>query len=557
MQHKLLNFLGNRLKRRLIDNNQTNNLISKSAYGHVHDLIMVTNELRYYEDLLSTLGLRFHTIFESFSSSRDGIALRHDCDWSIENALAMAHVEYKANISSTYFLLHPDGFVQKENYFGVVDNKTLKIKSSLLEIAAQLVDMGHEVALHNDLISLALFTKTPPHQFLEQITEAFESAKLHLKGSVAHGSRLCREHGYINYQIFQECESGKVGEEFNKPFVKFDGFSFDKYSLRMKDFGLEYEANFIPHDIYVSDSHGALSISNKKQNKKIDLDKNKSKDVVLETLIQSISSKDKSDIVQCLIHPCHWSPIFNFNQHAFAEIYKRRNINSMNKFVSSLNKKPNILYVKSNISFKSYDESYAKSSNHFVIASSLKVFTQNFLNLNAGRFRNILEVGSGQGEYLNFVKTLCEKDLNDFKTNALGIDGSISGIQLAAKCYPEIYWVADSIEDFLEAAHLELEKLPWLNDINLVLDKTGATFIKTYEGANNFFDSLLSLMSPEGCYVYIASRNFYENNLRKKIYHEWPIDWMGIAENKFGRIEIFDDDFEELKGYYKRVFWVS
>ena len=159
-------------------------------------------------------GLPFVTVADSASLAEPHVALRHDVDWSIENAYAMAIVEHQLGIRSSYYLLHPDGRVTSRNYFGQVSDGRLAIDPQLFDWAARLMDLGHEVGLHNDLISLALATRRQPGEFLEQIVEAFAERGMPLAGSVAHGSRQCRDLGYLNYQIFAELKHEDVALDY-------------------------------------------------------------------------------------------------------------------------------------------------------------------------------------------------------------------------------------------------------------------------------------------------------------------------------------------------------
>ncbi|HRI18696.1 MAG TPA: methyltransferase domain-containing protein, partial [Burkholderiaceae bacterium] len=228
------------------------------------DCVLWTDGTRYAQDFLPQFGLPFVTVADAVGLAEPHVALRHDVDWSIENAYAMAVVEHQLGIRSSYYLLHPDGNVTSRNYFGQVADGRLAIDPRLFDWAARLIDLGHEVGLHNDLISLALATRRQPAEFLEQIVEAFAGRGMPLAGSVAHGSRQCREMGYLNYQIFADFKDEAVAldyrdqpelfERFREGRVEHDGHVVHKFALRMADYGLRYEANFVAREIYLSDS---------------------------------------------------------------------------------------------------------------------------------------------------------------------------------------------------------------------------------------------------------------------------------------------------------------
>jgi hypothetical protein len=225
------------------------------------DAMLWTDGTSYVEEFLPAFGLPITTVIDSHNRADAHVVLRHDVDWSLENALMMAKLEETLGIKASYYLLHPDGFVKEENYFGrVVDGKLL-IKESLFDAAKQFMDMGHEVGLHNDLFSLALYTGVEPSNLLDQIIDAFNKRSIPIRGSVAHGSPLCGKHGFINYQIFEECKKAFVSEAYKGNVVENGNFSFKKYTVKMVDYGLEYEANFVPREVCVSDSGGTFVFS--------------------------------------------------------------------------------------------------------------------------------------------------------------------------------------------------------------------------------------------------------------------------------------------------------
>jgi SAM-dependent methyltransferase len=529
-------------------------VLTSDVYENVHEMIMWADQLRYLEELLPTFKLPFVTMLESMSMKVGHVALRHDCDWSIENALAMATLEHKKGIRSTYYLLHPDGFVQTENYFGRVEGNKLHLSPELFENSRRLVDMGHEVAFHNDLISLSLFTKRPPAEFLEQIIGAFDQQGIKIRGSVAHGSKLCPELGYVNYQLFKECEPAKVAEVFRSPFVERDGFRVEKYKINMKDYGLEYEGNFARREVTVSDSGGRWLLVYR--NEKTDFAKHQDSEAMMAQLRSYLGRRTPTGAVQCLVHPCHWSALGNYNERIARSIATKRDTDAGEPVDAAKKDVSNVIYAKHNPIFASYDNAYTANAQHFTIATSVKAFTETFVRDNAAKLGRVLEVGCGQGDYLHTIKLLRDEAHAGPEMKAVGVDGSIKAIEACATRYPDCLWAADTVEGFLSAVRSgAVPDHPWLRELDLVVDKTGTTFIKDFEEAAAFFDAVLDLLTPGGGYLYVASRDFYETKLRTNIYKSWPCDWMELAAQKFGRAERFDDELPGLKGYYKRVYW--
>lgn len=305
---------------------------------HVVESVLWTDGTRYVEDFVGQFGLPCVSVAESAVLREPHVALRHDVDWSIENAFAMATLEYELGLRSTYFLLHPDGRITDRNYFGHIEGGQLVIDPRLFEWASRLIDLGHEVALHNDLISLALATRRQPAEFLEQIVEAFTRKGMPLAGSVAHGSRTCRELGYMNYQIFEELQhlhvavdyqnSPELFDRFNEVRVVLDGHEVPKFNLRMADYGLKYEANFVPWEVYVSDSSAHWSVWRQRGSNPVELtrfERHQDGAEVRAHLGRLLHEKQPRSAVQCLIHACHWGPLLQFNAKSVAAVRKRRN----------------------------------------------------------------------------------------------------------------------------------------------------------------------------------------------------------------------------------------
>ena len=139
--------------------------------------------------------------------------------------------------------------------------------------------------------------------------------------------------------------------------------------------------------------------------------------------------------------------------------------------------------------------------------------------------------------------------------SGLGVDGSPGAIVTCAGRYPDLRWAADPLEHFL-ATHDELaldaQGQPLRYD--LVLDKTGAIFIESYEAACHYFSRIDALMRPGALYVYIASRHYYDEVLRKQKYSGWPRDWLTLAGDTWEAVLTDDDVAPAQRGYYKRAF---
>lgn len=529
--------------------------------------ILWTDQTRYVQDFLGMFGLPFVSLDTSRKLKEPHVALRHDVDWSIEQACAMAALEHQLGIRSTYYLLHPDGLLTDRNYFGQVEDGRLVIAPTLFDWAGRLLDMGHEVGLHNDLITLALATRRQPGEFLDQIVEEFTRRGIPLVGSAAHGSRICREIGYMNYQIFGDLQTAQVAvdyqdsadlfEKFSESQVERDGHVVRKFELSMADYGLAYEANFVPWEIYVSDSSARWSLWQGEQLTRFD--KFTPRQRMADQLAALLEAKSPRGAVQCLVHACHWSVLGHHVPSAVPALRKARNATFAASRRESMLRRlaafPNVPLARASERFDAYDQEYGTKPQLYNVTSTVGRFVEHLAGQRCAQSMRLLEVGCGQGDFLAMVHQRIQANHPDQPVRSLGVDGSPAAIVTCAGRYADIQWVADELEHFL-AVHDEVvtedDGSPVRYD--LVLDKTGAVFIEDHATACAYFEGIARLMRPGGVYVYVASRHYYEENLRKKTYADWPEHWMQIAERVFEQVEADDDEAPALRGYYKRAY---
>lgn len=532
----------------------------------VVEAVFLTDGTRYVEEFLPMFGLPFVPVVESIGRPDGHVALRHDVDWSIENALAMAELEHQQGIRSSYYLLHPDGDVQKDNYFGRIVEDQLEISPHLFDWARRLVDLGHEVGLHNDLITLSLTTGRAPGEFLEQMLEAFTRAGLPIRGTVAHGSQRGRALGYMNYQVFSDFTTEDIAldyrdrtellERFAQPFVEADGCRVEKFALRMADYGLQYEANFVPRELYLSDSSSRLSFWVGDDATRFD--KFAPASDWHAALQQALGDLPAPQRVQCLVHACHWGPLSQFNAQAVRTVRGRRDRAAATEYRGRMRERllrhDNVLHAETGPRFEGYDQKYAVNANLYNIPPTVRQFMNLFV-AEMGRADNVLEVGCGQGELLAFTVDAIAAAHDGRRPFGLGVDGSASAILACAGRYPSLAWHCGALESFVaehDAGFRSADREPPRYD--LVLDKTGTIFIPDPETARTFLANLERCMAPGAHYVYIASRNYYFEVLSKRDHGTWAQDWLALVADVFEPISASDDDLPELKGYLKRVF---
>jgi hypothetical protein len=163
------------------------------------------------------------------------IAVRHDCDNVIEPAVHMARWEAERGYRSTYYILHTSPYWQQKD----------ALRAALETIA----ECGHEIGIHNDAITVALETGRDPADVLHEAIEELRGYGHTIRSTVAHGNALCRVRNYVNDELFVECARKDYGD------VRRLGIE----PVSLADFGLDFDANWLPRGDYLSDSGGRWS----------------------------------------------------------------------------------------------------------------------------------------------------------------------------------------------------------------------------------------------------------------------------------------------------------
>lgn len=187
---------------------------------------------------------------------RDGekvVAMRHDVDWDLLNAVRFAEMEASHGIRSTYFMLHSAWYFWAEPG---------RLSRQLVGACDRIRSLGHEIAIHNDSIATALLEGRDPKDVLTEAVESLRDAGFEILGSASHGNPLCRKLKFNNYEIFKDRVRDDMGSfrriEYECP--EGNGKTVvDVGQAHDEDFGLQYEAYFIPRKYYLSDTGGRWS----------------------------------------------------------------------------------------------------------------------------------------------------------------------------------------------------------------------------------------------------------------------------------------------------------
>lgn len=171
------------------------------------------------------------------------IGLRHDVDdnpGSLETAVRMAEWEFEHGYSSTYYLLHDSHYWNDE----------------MLVLAEHMQELGHEIGLHVNAISIALRDNRIPGAVLLEALEYLRTS-VRVVGCVAHGDMdWCYHKGdllYVNDEMFSESARPDLGAP-DRTITAKNGVRLRLVPLSREVFGLEYDANWLPRGDYMSDS---------------------------------------------------------------------------------------------------------------------------------------------------------------------------------------------------------------------------------------------------------------------------------------------------------------
>jgi hypothetical protein len=180
------------------------------------------------------------------------IGLRHDTDHEIEGAVRLARWEAEHGYRSTWFVLHGDWY-----WGGPAATSPSRF---VLRALDRIAGLGHEIGLHNNAVTLSLQTGADPHRILDRDLAALRNHGFDIVGSVRHGDPLCRRLDYLNSELFSECP--RPGSDTTSRMLEYDDARSGLHGRLllegrpMAEFGLTYEANFIGHDLYQTDTGG-------------------------------------------------------------------------------------------------------------------------------------------------------------------------------------------------------------------------------------------------------------------------------------------------------------
>lgn len=291
------------LLRALFGIGQTPTPVSGGRLGAATTIIKRSDGVDYLVDLLGQIDLKLVRMHEAQDADQPCFYIRHDVDQDMDRALAIAEAECRHGYFSTWFLLTPGSYGEKRNYYGTLTNGAIQHAPHLVDHCKRLLDLGHDLGFHNDLVALALATKRSPADLLTDEIEFFTGHGIRLVGTASHGSPLARQLKYNNRELFAGCiRRGWVPGRT----IEHDAQSIQLHSLRLEDYGFRYEAYSLPRDSRLSESGrvwgGRIAgrrVPKEQLSQHFDIDQ-------FRALVSRASAANGIKALSILTHPCHW-----------------------------------------------------------------------------------------------------------------------------------------------------------------------------------------------------------------------------------------------------------
>lgn len=203
------------------------------------------DDLTDLDDLLLDKAIAVSSMRQVYEGQtwRRVIGMRHDVDNVIEPAVDFARWESERGYRSTYYILHTAPY--------------WKNKPLLRESLEQIAGYGHEIGIHNNALSVAVDTGADPRQVLASAICELRDYGFDIRSTVAHGDALCYDRSgkvrFVNDEMFDCCSRPGLGD----PDRTVAGVTLNPVPLSI--FDLDFDANWLPRNRYLSDSGGRWS----------------------------------------------------------------------------------------------------------------------------------------------------------------------------------------------------------------------------------------------------------------------------------------------------------
>lgn len=211
-------------------------------------------------------------------STRVLIGLRFDVDFDPYKALKLSQVASLYGICGTFF------FLATAWYAGRIKRNGLH-RNNLDWLYKEVYELGNEIAIHNDLLTVQIKYKLDPFEFNRKELDYYHSLGIPIHGTSAHGSSIAKV-TCSNYEIFSDFATVKM--------VNYKGNIYTIGRNILRDYGFEYEAYHLDDDTYYSDANGCWNLPGG-----------------FDELISRLKTAQRGQRIQILIHPEYYPDVNN------------------------------------------------------------------------------------------------------------------------------------------------------------------------------------------------------------------------------------------------------
>lgn len=166
-------------------------------------------------------------------AERPVVALRHDVDDRLESALEIARLEADRGIRATYYVLHTAPYWPSRRM-------------------RELQELGHEVGLHNDALTVHARSGDDPVETLRRELDHLRRIGVDVAGVAGHGSREARERRFLNHLVFSDLPA--AAPRFPNNDLRGD-LPPPASRTTLAELDLAYDADFLDVDRYFADSY--------------------------------------------------------------------------------------------------------------------------------------------------------------------------------------------------------------------------------------------------------------------------------------------------------------
>jgi len=222
------------------------NLNMFQAYGpayadKTHKHIQMDPLLR-YADVLRRLKrnprIKFRTFADSLNNPPQGdeicVLIRHDLDGDLFAAIDMAEIENRLGVATSYYLLH------NAPYYAVREDKTYKRNDAALPYYRRLQELGQEVGVHTDSLTLFQFEGIRGDEALTTEIGWLRENGIKVEGTLAHNHQSI--YGVNNHAQFK-LRPHNISQPSGPMAVEHNGNWSPLQQLDEVEMGLTYEGN--------------------------------------------------------------------------------------------------------------------------------------------------------------------------------------------------------------------------------------------------------------------------------------------------------------------------